>query len=191
MKKRIIGFVYAILIVFIVISQYINAIWPSAIPVLSGTTAFFLIIALSFFWLELYPNRKKLSYYMLIVVADIALLIYPTGAIENYFMRKNKTIQLGYVLNKNMSRIGTKGGGTRDKIVVITDTLRASLSVERATFKKINVGDTIIVKVSSRGHIDYKNLFPTHEEIERYKVPQHYINGKLQENPICESDSVQ
>ena len=41
-------------------------------------------------------------------------------------------------------------------------------------------------RVSRRGGIYINNLFPTHKEIERYKVPQHYINGKLQVKPPYE-----
>ena len=70
--------------------------------------------------------------------------------------------------------------------VIINDSLKTSFYVNNETIKNINVGDTITSRVSGRNHIDCKNLFPTHEEIERYKVPQHYINGKLQVKPPYE-----
>ena len=191
MKKRIIEFVYAILITAIIVFVYINAVWPHTIPCINGRVAFVLIPLLATLWFLLYNDKVKLRYVTLIVVANIVLVICPTIAIESFFMKKDKTIRIGYVFAKYRSG-NTKGGRTiPDRIgVVITDSLKTSLSVDNETFIKINVGDTIIVKVSSRGHIDYKNLFPTHEEIERYKVPQHYINGKLQKSPVCESDSV-
>lgn len=191
MKKKIIGFVYAILITVIIVFEYINAVWPHTIPCINGRVAFVLIPLLATLWILLYNDKVKLRYVALIVVVNFVLVICPTIAIESFIMKKDKTIRIGYVYAKYRSG-NTKGGRTiPDRIgVVITDSLKTSLSVDNKTFMKINVGDTIIVKVSSRGHIDYKNLFPTHEEIERYKVPQHYINGKLQENSECKPNSV-
>ncbi|MBE6340463.1 MAG: hypothetical protein E7069_06980 [Bacteroidales bacterium] len=45
------------------------------------------------------------------------------------------------------------------------------------------------MRVSNRGHISEKDLFPSHEKIERHKVPQHYVNGKLQGKPSYEQYS--
>lgn len=59
--------------------------------------------------------------------------------------------------------------------VFITDSLKTLFYVSKETYKKVRIGDTILLRVSSRGGMDYKDLHPTHEEIERYKVPQHYI----------------
>lgn len=49
----------------------------------------------------------------------------------------------------------------------------------------------MIIRVPKRGGIYLKNLFPTHEEIARFKVPQHYINGELQEKPPYEQYSAE
>ena len=79
-----------------------------------------------------------------------------------------------------MLRLGEVLSWMPDKVTIgINELSNETRTVKRTTFNKLNVGDTIILKVSSRGGIYIKNLFPTREEIERYKVPQHYINGKL------------
>ena len=187
MKKKIIEIVFALLIAIFIAFRYINAIWPHTIPCIDGLTTFVGVTLFGFLWLTLYPDKEKPRYFALIVVACICLVIIPTTEIEKKFEKKDKTIRLGYVLYKYKSG-NTKGGRvTPDMIsVIINDSLKTSFYVNNETIKNINVGDTITSRVSGRNHIDCKNLFPTHEEIERYKVPQHYINGKLQVKPPYE-----
>jgi hypothetical protein len=71
----------------------------------------------------------------------------------------------------------------------INDTLKEWKVVDRKIFNMLSIGDTTILQVSSQKALYIKNLFPNHEIIERYKVPQHYINGKLQEKPSYEQYS--
>ncbi|MCR5696065.1 MAG: hypothetical protein K6G73_03700 [Marinilabiliaceae bacterium] len=96
-------------------------------------------------------------------------------------------VQIGYITGKYDNH-GRHSG--RDCFIkVSTNNKRGSLEVEIEDYDKIEIGDTILLDVSSRGGIYIHKLFPTHEKIERYKVPQHYVNGKLQEKPSYEQYS--
>lgn len=99
--------------------------------------------------------------------------------IEKQLNNNDYYYQIGYIFCKEKGNYGGRVG-MPDKVTIgINELSNETRTVKRTTFNKLNVGDTIILKVSSRGGIYIKNLFPTREEIERYKVPQHYINGKL------------
>ncbi|MBR6250341.1 MAG: hypothetical protein IKR17_03990, partial [Bacteroidales bacterium] len=191
MKKRIVRFILALLIVAIVTSQYINAIWPNTIPYIDGFLSFWLILLLGESWFPLcYDKPTKLRHVALVILANICLVIIPTFALSTYFEKKGKTLRIGYIQYKDRSGNTKSGRAIPDKIhVIINDSLVASFAVSSKTFNKTKVGDSIIVRVSNRGHISEKDLFPTHEIIERYKVPQHYVNGKLQEKPSYEQYS--
>ena len=190
MKQRIIETISALLIVATIVSLYINAIWPNTIGFINSVAGFFLITAVSSCWLTLYPKWYKLRYIALIIVGTIVLVIVPTAIIEGHFIKKDKRIQVGYIFGKFKSHHSTRGGSTPDKIRIgANSSICASVEVEKDVFKQLNIGDTLIIKISSQGGIYIKNLFPTHEEIERYKVPQHYINGELQEKPSYEQYS--
>jgi hypothetical protein len=118
------------------------------------------------------------------------LVIAPTIAIERYFIKKDNHVQVGYIFSKNKGNLSAKVGSSPNRIRIGTDSsIYASKEVKRDIFNKLNIGDTIIIKVSSQGGIYINKLFPTHEEIEHYKVPQHYVNGKLQKRTSYEQYS--
>lgn len=191
MKKRIVEYVFALLIVVVIVSQYINTIWPYTIPVIDGLFSFWLILLFGVWWLLwIHDESIRLRHVALIILADICLVIAPTYAISTYFEKKDKTIRIGYISSKEASS-NTKGGRVMPNMigVFITDSLKTLFYVSKETYKKVKIGDTILLRVSSRGGMDYKDLHPTHEEIERYKVPQHYIDGVLQEKPSYEQYS--
>jgi len=190
MKQRIIETISALLIVATIVSLYINAIWPNTIGFINSLAGFFLITAVSSCWLTLYPKWYKLRYIALIIVGTIVLVIVPTAVIEGHFIKKDRHIQVGYIFSKDKGHRSTRGGYTPDIITIgANSSICASNYVEKDIFNKLNIGDTLIIKVSSQGGIYINKLFPMHEEIERYKVPQHYINGKLQEKPSYEQYS--
>lgn len=109
---------------------------------------------------------------------------------ELYICHKDCYRQIGFVYEKNKGYIGSKGMHTDPSILIlVSNKIQAGKNIKKTTFNKVNVGDTIIIRVTCHGCIYIKTLFPTHEEIERYKVPQHYINGKLQVKPPYEQYS--
>ena len=59
---------------------------------------------------------------------------------------------------------------------------RGQLDVRKENYERLNVGDTILLKESSRGGIYIYNLFPTHEEIQKYR------NGVLYEPKKSEKE---
>ena len=190
MKQRIIETISALLIVATIVSLYINAIWPNTIRFINSLAGFFLITAVSSCWLTLYPKWYKLRYIALIIVGTIVLVIVPTDVIEGHFIKKDSHIHVGYIFSKYKGHRSTRGGYTPDIIYIgANSSICARNYVEKDIFNKLNIGDTLIIKVSSQGGIYINNLFPTHEEIEHYKVPQHYVNGKLQERPSYEQYS--
>jgi hypothetical protein len=190
MKQRIIESVHAVLLCATIVSLYINAIWPNTIRFIDSVAGFFVIAAVASSWLSLRPQTYKLRYIALIIVGTLVLVIAPTIAIERYFIKKDNHVQVGYIFSKNKGNLSAKVGSSPNRIRIGTDSsIYASKEVKRDIFNKLNIGDTIIIKVSSQGGIYINKLFPTHEEIEHYKVPQHYVNGKLQEKPSYEQYS--
>ena len=109
MKKKIIGFVYAILITAIIVFEYINAVWPHTIPCINGRVAFVLIPLLATLWILLYNDKVKLRYVALIVVVNFVLVICPTIAIESFIMKKDKTI-------KSLDKLDLLPQETRDNL---------------------------------------------------------------------------
>ena len=190
MKQRIIESVHAVLLCATIVSLYINAIWPNTIRSINSLAGFFVITAVSCLWLSLRFPTYKLRYIALIIVGTIVLVIAPTIAIERYFIKKDNHVQVGYIFSKNKGHRSTRRGFSLDIITIgANSSVYTSNYVEKDIFNKLNIGDTLIIKVSSQGGIYINKLFPTHEEIEHYKVPQHYVNGKLQEKPSYEQYS--
>lgn len=190
MKQRIIESVHAVLLCATIVSLYINAIWPNTIRFINSLAGFFVITAVSCLWLSLRFPTYKLRYIALIIVGTLVFVIAPTTAIERYFIKKDNHVQVGYIFSKYKGHRSSKRGFSLDIITIgANSSVYTSNYVERDIFNKLNIGDTIIIKVSSQGGIYINNLFPTHEKIERYKVPQHYVNGKLQEKPSYEQYS--
>lgn len=110
MKKRIVEYVFALLIVVVIVSQYINTIWPYTIPVIDGLFSFWLILLFGVWWLLWNHDESiRLRHVALIILADICLVIAPTYAISTYFEKKDKTIRIGYIPSKEASS-NTKGG---------------------------------------------------------------------------------
>ncbi len=115
-------------------------------------------------------------------------IIKSSNCIETLLIYKQNYNQLGYIYQKSKGS-NTRGYHPYEVLLEINDTLKEWKEVELKIFKQLNIGDTLIIKVSSQGGLYIKDLFPTHEKIERYKVPQHYVNGKLQGKPSYEQYS--
>ena len=184
-KKRIISIFLFIVIGLSTILYYVCAIWPS---IFNRHIIGMWIILFAIFWLE-----KKRKRTWIICASMYYLLIYlPCDLIEDYIIKHNNVVHLSYLYDKHESK-----GKYPDFIIRVKfDTMYENFSVSSKglyisykEFKKLSIGDTIVLKQSSQGGIYIKDLFPTHEKIERYKVPQHYVNGKLQKRTSYEQYS--
>ncbi|MBR6250204.1 MAG: hypothetical protein IKR17_03285, partial [Bacteroidales bacterium] len=183
-NKRVIALLALILLI---IWQYVIAVFPSivALSYWSTFSCRVIVFMASCVLLVYISNRLRVFLLMsvLLFIIENLIPIY----VETILWVNDYYVQISYITGKYDNR-GRHSG--RDCFIkVSTNNKRGSLEVEIEDYDKIEIGDTILLDVSSRGGIYIHKLFPTHEKIERYKVPQHYINGKLQEKPSYEQYS--
>ena len=174
-------------LVLLIIWQYVIAVFPSivAFSYLNTLSCRVIVFMVSCVLLVYISNRLRVFLLMsvLLFIIENLIPIY----VETILWVNDYYVQIGYITGKYDNH-GRRSG--RDCFIkVSTNNKRGSLEVEIEDYDKIEIGDTILLDVSSRGGIYIHKLFPTHEKIERYKVPQHYVNGKLQEKPSYEQYS--
>lgn len=187
-----------LLIVFFLMMlwQYAICIWPSLVEnsllweTFTMRFVYFIISCTSFF--SIFPRFHSsfwvdsfIGLLLLIVLYFVELIIPPT--IKCIIGQTDFSLQIGVVSDKIKMHGGRYNRGYDYFIHVCTNSnVNSSFEIEKNTYEKLQLGDTLLLVVPYRGGVDIKNGFPTHEEIERYKVPQHYINGELQVKPPYE-----
>ena len=132
--------------------------------------------------------------FLLFVVAIpmlIVLVVYPKW-FNNYSedvkkeMLRESHIKIGYVYNIR-TPIGRGAYHKEIKVGVDKDyKSKHKISNEMFELRPINIGDTILLRISDEYPrvTEVLNWFPSKEEIERYKVPRKfksYVNGKIEE----------
>lgn len=100
---------------------------------------------------------------------------------------KEKNVVSGVVINKNID----VGNGYRHNMIKIgyeynNNVYKFKISEKLDIYQKIDIGDSVLI-LTSREYPQVMEVLkwnPTHEEIERYKVPRKfksYVNGKIEE----------
>ena len=184
-----------LVLALLILWRYLTAIYPTIVAFsFFGSVSwisfcFLLSCSLLIYLLPKFTSKIKFSLFILIFLLSVVSLfvieIKIPIRIERYLARKDYDVRIGCVTGKY--KVHGRRASRDYYIGISVNSKHGQLDVKKEDYKKLNVGDTILLKVSSRGGIYIHNLFPTHKEIECHKVPQHFINGKLQE---CESDSV-
>ena len=200
MKKNSKKLIASLILGLLILWQYLIAIYPSIVALsfwgaVQWRAIYFLLSCITVMYLSPKLSGKINSFpiidfaiFVLMVVFLFAFEIKIPIRIEKYYSKKDYNVRIGYIIDK-IDRGRSWRRGPDYYLFALINNKRGQLDVRREDYKKINVGDTVFFRVSSRGGIYINNLFPTHEEIERYKVPQHYINGELQEKPPYEQYS--
>ena len=197
MKKNSKKLIASLILGLLILWQYLIAIYPSIVVLsfwgsVTWRAIYFLLSCIPVMYLFPKFSGKVKSfpiYFSIFILTFVFLFAFEIKIpilIEKYYSKKDYNVQIGCIIDKRDTGRGRRN--SRDYYIFThINNKRGQLDVRKEDYKKLNVGDTILLKVSSRGGIYIHNLFPTHKEIECHKVPQHFINGKLQE---CESDSV-
>lgn len=92
------------------------------------------------------------------------------------FQPKDYTMSLGYVVGKHSEW----GEPLSYEISVNTDYTSAfRLKVRHSAYRDISLGDTVLVRITTSGDTCVLNYRPSHEAIEKFRLPQTYVDGKL------------
>lgn len=100
------------------------------------------------------------------------------GVVElsRWFQPKDYTMSLGYVVGKHSEW----GESSSYVISVNTDYTSAfRLKVRHSAYRDISLGDTVLVRITTSGDTCVLNYKPSHEAIEKFRLPQTYVDGKL------------
>lgn len=200
MKKNRKKILASLILGLLILWQYLTAIYPSIVAlsfwgsVTWRAICFLLSCILVMCLFPKFSGKVKtfpiyFSIFILTFVFLFALEIKIPIRIEKYYSNKDYNVRIGCIMDKRVTGKGRRN--SRDYYIFTSiNNKRGQLDVRKEDYERLNVGDTILLKESSRGGIHIYNLFPTHEDIECHKVPRHYINGELQKSIECKSDSV-
>ncbi len=113
-----------------------------------------------------------------------SLINWGTALITAHLL-KNRKCEIEVVRNLHHTN------GSDPIYYVYVDKKVSAYYTDRKSYQKLKIGDTIIMMYSIKhpNINEFQALTPSHEKIERHKVPQHYVNGKLQEKPSYEQYS--
>ncbi len=186
-RKAIIALVALVLLI---VWQYVISIFPSIVAStffegVAMRVLYFLasVAAASIFLEEIYAyGLKWLIFFPLSCVVLWFVVLKGSIRIEMRLVKKEYTVHMGRIADKYINNNDEIGDSYYIKTSVNNNEPR-SFQITKEKYDKLELGDTILILLSERGGSYIWKYFPTHKQIEKYKVPQHYINGKLQEKP--------
>lgn len=186
-RKAIIALVALVLLI---VWQYVISIFPSIVAstffeglAMRGLYFWASVAAASIFFGEIYDADGLKGFVFLALSWVVLLFVVTFGSlrIEKRLAKKEYTVHIGRIADKYCNY--NKKSGETCMIYTFVNNESFSFDIQKEKYDKLELGDTILILLSERGGSYIWKYFPTHKQIEKYKVPQHYINGKLQEKP--------